>query len=193
MLPLDKNGFTEEEFLKSYNSEKYPKPSLTADVVLLTVMQDDMQVLLIRRAGHPCIGQWAFPGGFAESSESIEQTAARELYEETGIKDAVLLPVGLFSKPGRDKRGWVVSQCFAAVLEQRAKANAGDDAAQAEWFSLRLSNNTVILTGVSDEMVIEYSVLNGVVQTTMPSDQKLAFDHSEMLVRALICLKKIRI
>ena len=61
MLLLDKNGLTEEEFLKSYNSDKYPKPSLTADVILLTVMQDDRHVLLIRRAGPPCIGQGAFP------------------------------------------------------------------------------------------------------------------------------------
>ena len=83
MPMLDKNGLTEEEFLRGYNSDRYPKPSLTADVVMLTRGQD-MRVLLICRGGHPCIGMYAFPGGFAEASESIEQTAMRELREETG-------------------------------------------------------------------------------------------------------------
>ena len=193
MQPLDKNGLTEAEFLSRYSSERYPKPSLTADTVLLTGSEGEMRVLLICRSGHPCIGQWAFPGGFAEERESIEQTALRELYEETGITDAELLPVGLFSKPGRDKRGWVVSQCFVSVLPEAAMAKAGDDAAQAEWFTLRLADNTVNLTGRSAEIKIGYGVSDGQVYTQSLSQDALAFDHADMLVRALICIQKIRI
>ena len=192
MFQLDKNGLTEAEFLNSYDSDRYPKPSLTADVILLRIMQEDMQVLLIRRGNHPCIGQWAFPGGFAEPGESIEQTAARELREETGVKNADLLPVGLFSRPGRDKRGWVVSQCFVSVLPESAEARAGDDAAQAEWFSLSVCGDRVILVG-SAEIIFEYLCEEGEMVITPLSREKLAFDHGEMLVRALICLKKIRI
>ena len=190
---LDKNGLTEAEFLSRYNSDKYPKPSLTADTVLLTEREGRMRVLLICRGGHPCIGQWALPGGFAEERESIEQTAMRELYEETGVKNARLIPVGLFSKPGRDKRGWVVSQCFVSVLPEAAVATAGDDARRVEWFTLSLADNTVNLTGSSTEIKISFSITDGQVHTCCLSRDALAFDHAEMLVRALICIQKIRI
>ena len=192
MPMLDKNGLTEAEFLSGYNSDRYPKPSLTADVVMLTRGQD-MRVLLICRGGHPCIGMYAFPGGFAEASESIEQTALRELREETGIETAELLPVGLFSTPGRDKRGWVVSQCFVSLLPETVAARAGDDATRAEWFRLGLGNNTVNLTGIQTQITIGYGVRDGQVYTESLSEDKLAFDHADMLVRALICIQKIQI
>lgn len=190
MPKRDKNGLTEQEFLSSYSREGYPGPSLTADVVLLADMQDDLQLLLIKRGGHPCIGQWALPGGFAEERESIEQTAQRELFEETGVKDAPIIPVGLFSKPGRDKRGWVVSQCFVSRLGTKPEARAGDDARQAEWFGVSLTDNTVILTGSSCVIKLGYAYSGGQIAVSALSDEELAFDHGEMLVRALICIHK---
>ena len=79
----DKNGLTEEEFLKSYNPDKYPKPSLTADICIFA-HSDVTEILLVKRGGHPYIGKWALPGGFANKNEPIEKTASRELKEETG-------------------------------------------------------------------------------------------------------------
>ena len=75
---------TEEEFLKSYNPDKYPKPSLTADICIFA-HSDVTEILLVKRGGHPYIGKWALPGGFANKNEPIEKTASRELKEETGI------------------------------------------------------------------------------------------------------------
>ena len=51
----DKNGLTEEEFLKSYNPDKYPKPSLTADICIFA-HSDVTEILLVKRGGHPYIG-----------------------------------------------------------------------------------------------------------------------------------------
>ena len=138
----DRNGLTEEEFLKRYNPDKYPKPALTADVVIFRedrkTPQAVPEVLLIRRGGHPYLGCWAFPGGFAEENEALEQTAARELSEETGIEGLHAELVGVYSAPGRDPRGWVVSAAYAAVVgKDEVRAQAGDDAAGAEWFEVR--------------------------------------------------------
>src|SRR5574344_1240056 len=88
----DSKGRTLEEFLKYYRTRNYAKPSLTADMAVIRKNDNDnaFQILLIRRGGHPFIGQLALPGGFADSDESMETTARRELMEETHV-DADLL------------------------------------------------------------------------------------------------------
>lgn len=48
------------------------------------VVRDGL-VLMGRRRGGSGAGQWAFPGGAIDPGEAPEATAARELYEETGL------------------------------------------------------------------------------------------------------------
>ena len=62
---VDDKGFTLEEFLQNYKAKDYPKPSVTADIVLFSIKENKVQVLLIKRGGHPFLDHWAFPGGFA--------------------------------------------------------------------------------------------------------------------------------
>lgn len=158
----DAKGLTEAEFLEIYKSKNYKRPYLTADVI---VFDKDNRILLIRRKGHPFIGRYAFPGGFAEENENIEQSARRELLEETGVTDADVVPVGLYSEPGRDPRGWVVSQLFYAQLKTDVKVAAGDDAADAKWFKI----------------VRDCDKVNLVCDTEQISIDDLAFDHAKML------------
>ena len=68
---LDKNGLTEREFLAAYRADRYPRPSVTADIMLLSETPDGVETLLIRRGGHPYLGCWALPGGFAGPSERV--------------------------------------------------------------------------------------------------------------------------
>lgn len=132
---LDARGLTEEQAIARYRERNYPKPAFTADIVVFAKRDDSCWVLLIRRKGHPFIGKLALPGGFANENEPIEETAARELAEETGVENLQLELVGVYSAPGRDPRGWVVSAAFVAVLEEGLlSAQAGDDAAEADWF-----------------------------------------------------------
>lgn len=85
----------------------------------------------------PYKGRWCLPGGFMEWGESCEQTAARELFEETAVRAPRLRQIGAFSTPGRDPRGSIVSVAYLAVLKnEKVRPLAGDDAAQAEWFPL---------------------------------------------------------
>ena len=146
----DKNGLTEEEFLKNYNSDKYPKPSLTADICVIA-HSDVKEILLIKRGGHPFIGKWALPGGFANKNETIEETASRELLEETGINNKTMKLIGVYSKPGRDPRGWVVSTAFLVDVDKsKIHPHAGDDAKEAQWFTIvdqtHLRCNEVIIS-----------------------------------------------
>jgi 8-oxo-dGTP diphosphatase len=116
----------------------YPRPGLTADVVLLRETGDGHEVLLIQRGQAPFQGAWALPGGFVDEGETPEAAARRELLEETSVEaDVPLIQVGAFGDPGRDPRGWVVSIAYAATGSwERAIATAGDDAAGVAWWDV---------------------------------------------------------
>ena len=133
----DKNGLTEAEFLANYRPGDYPRPSVAADIVIFTRKEDTVRVLLVRRGGHPCLGQWALPGGFVEPGETVGHAAARELEEETGISGVIPRQLFTFSQPGRDPRTWTMSVVHMAVVkEEEITVQAGDDAADAAWFTV---------------------------------------------------------
>lgn len=194
MEKRDKNGLTEWEFLESYSSDKYKKPSLTADIILIACDGDKNELLLIKRGGHPYIDCFAFPGGFAEPGESIERTAARELYEETAVENVVFESIGVFSSPGRDPRGWVVSDAFLAVADKKdIRVLAGDDAAKAVWFSVFVNSNgkNIRLVSSGEEINIKFEKKNvpspfGVrSEYHITDDGGLAFDHALILATAM--------
>ncbi|HEX8087366.1 MAG TPA: NUDIX hydrolase [Blastocatellia bacterium] len=115
---------------------EHPRPAMTVDIVLFCREAERIKVLLIKRGRDPFKGRWAFPGGFVDENESLEDAAARELHEETGLENVPLRQVGAFGDPGRDPRGHTVSVVFAALLETRAEAKAGDDAEDAAWHAV---------------------------------------------------------
>jgi 8-oxo-dGTP diphosphatase len=108
---------------------------LAADLVILTVRDGALQVLLIRRGIAPYRGRWALPGGFVRPDEDLEQTARRELAEETGLSsDRIHLEqVATYGAPDRDPRGRVVSVAYLALVPDLPAPVAGTDAASASW------------------------------------------------------------
>ena len=130
----DGKGKTLQEFLDAYDPKKYDCPSNTVDIAVFA----EGELLLIRRGGHPNIGMFALPGGFVELREDLETAAARELMEETGVRDLPLVQVRTFGAWDRDPRWRVITTLYAAVLPEKPSAKAGDDAADAVWFTWSL-------------------------------------------------------
>lgn len=114
---------------------KYPRPSVTADCVVIT-KESDPQVLLIQRGGEPFKGRWAFPGGFMEMDETTEQCAIRELEEETGLRITDVKQIGAYSKVDRDPRGRTITVAYLARIDAPIDVKGLDDAANAQWFPL---------------------------------------------------------
>jgi 8-oxo-dGTP diphosphatase len=117
--------------------EDYPRPSVTVDLVIFTIADDDLKVLLIRRGVDPFKGRWALPGGFVDIHESLEHAAARELKEEVGVTNVYLEQLFTFGEPKRDPRGRVISVAYFALIDaERQRIVAASDAALAEWHSV---------------------------------------------------------
>ncbi|MCD1261498.1 NUDIX hydrolase [Paenibacillus athensensis] len=164
------------EHAGNYTSAKYRTPDgAPADIVIFTITSTekqagkkalphrDLEVLLIQRKGWPFAGQWALPGGFSKDSETIYESARRELQEETGVADVHLEYFNVYSKPGRDPRGWIISHAFLALVNEvyLTGRRADDDAADVKLFK------------VEEALELE-----------------LAFDHGEILRDALAKIRE---
>jgi 8-oxo-dGTP diphosphatase len=116
-----------------YDPGAFPRFAVTVDVVVLTLQQRRLHVLLVERGAEPWRGAWALPGGFVRPDETLEEAAARELREETGVDAAAHLEqVRAYGDPGRDPRMRVVTVSYLAVLPEVGALAAGSDAARAE-------------------------------------------------------------
>ena len=123
--------------MKGYDASAYERPSVTVDVVIFSLHNDDLRVLLIQRKYEPYQGAWAIPGGFVQMGESLEEAARRELMEETAVSNVYLEQLFTFGQPDRDPRTRVITIAYIALVPYDAiQPQAGDDAAEAAWFSM---------------------------------------------------------
>jgi len=103
------------------------------------VVWKDDRFLLVKRGKPPRLGEWSLPGGAQHVGETVVETAHREVMEETGLEIEVSGLLDVVDSIRRDDGGRV-SFHFTLVdvfAEWRAgEPVAGDDAADAKWFSL---------------------------------------------------------
>ncbi len=189
-----------------YDITQYDQPSVTADIVVFTARKNDresyrhlsmpvLSVLLIRRPEEPYTGMLSLPGGFCCREETIEETAHRKLREKTGIKEPPLSLLCNLSKLGRDPRGWIISCCYWTLIEY---SNAQTEK-NAEWYEVALEekNGSYILDLTDDKGKVYRSevrlsgtneLYNQSAEAYIPQNS-LAFDHAEIIVRALLQLR----
>lgn len=160
----------EEKFLEQYRPGAFPRPSVTVDLVVFTVIDKLLHVLLVRRNEHPFKSRWALPGGFVrvnddrkDQGEDIDAAAHRELLEETGLSHTATASIFLeqvkaFGKPGRDPRMRVISVAYYALVRPTLvpMIKAGGDVSHAKW-----------------------------LETSELEKTELAFDHEEIINAAL--------
>ncbi|MBN1788298.1 MAG: NUDIX hydrolase [Sedimentisphaerales bacterium] len=113
----------------------WPRPMVTVDAVVFNISGDKPVILLIKRGNKPFKGQWAFPGGFVEMDEELEDAVVRELEEETGLVGVELKQLHTFGKCGRDPRGRNITIVFIGTTKN-SEIKGGDDAAEARWFDI---------------------------------------------------------
>lgn len=156
----------EANFLKNYNPDKYQKHSVTVDILIFRLVNDSVDILLIKRKKPPYKEFWAFPGGFVNINESLEDAAKRELLEETNVKNVYLEQLYTFGDVERDPRMRVISVSYMALLNEndieKFNEKAGDDAKELQWFNIN-----ELLNGIEDNSI------------------KLAFDHEKIFKIAI--------
>lgn len=137
-------------------SYKYPRPAVTVDAVVFRKNEHKKyEVLLIERKNEPFKGLWAFPGGFVDENEDPNDAVHRELEEETSIKGIEFQQLGFWGRPGRDPRGHTISLVYWGIT----------------------TNSTLEAVAADDARQAEW--------VPIESLPKLAFDHSEIIKKAL--------
>lgn len=118
-----------------YDPGVYPPFAVTVDLAVFTIRRDALQVLLIERGNEPFLGVRALPGGFVQSDENLDQAAARELVEETGLQVEAdvwyLEQLASYGAPDRDPRMRVVTVAYLAICAEIPALRHGGDAAAA--------------------------------------------------------------
>jgi 8-oxo-dGTP diphosphatase len=141
-------------------NSKYQFAAVSTDVILFSLIENELCVLLIKMKKHPFEDCWAAPGGLVGASESVDAAAKRLLLTETGLKDIYLEQLYTFGNVDRDPFGRVVSVAYYALVPgQIGELKTSKDYGGIGWFNVR----------------------------KMP---KLAYDHHEMVQLALKRLQR---
>ena len=103
----------------------YPDPKVAVGVVA----ERDGRILLVRRNHEPAMGRWAFPSGFVDAGEVLEDAARRETREEAGIAIRIDRLLGAWSSEGDP----VVFVAYAGTVEPGDPV-AGPEASEVAFF-----------------------------------------------------------
>lgn len=117
--------------------KKYEKPAVTVDVLLFTVIENDLKILLVKRNIPPFKDSWALPGGFVKIFESLEEAAKRELKEESNVSDVYLEQLFTFGDVNRDPRERVITVTYLALADSSDwKLHSSGDVKESKLFSI---------------------------------------------------------
>lgn len=191
----------EREYIKNYRIEDYERPSVAADMAVFAVRdivsdnpkkstEKRLTLMLIRRGEHPYMGKWALPGGFLRMNETIEECAARELTEETGLKEPYLRQFRTYSEVDRDPRGRIISCAYISLISGSSDTvAASSDASDAAWFDVDIKEtedgfSVVFSDGENELLSAEVSEASDIAEIKSTNGE-LAFDHVRIITDAV--------
>jgi 8-oxo-dGTP diphosphatase len=104
--------------------------ALAADAVIM----HKGRVVLMLRGKYPYEGYWVIPGGRVNVRERLRDTAAREAFEETGLRVKTGPLVGVYDSLHRDPRGRYITAAFLCKAK-KFKPRTSDEAREVRLFS----------------------------------------------------------
>ncbi|HEX5184052.1 MAG TPA: NUDIX domain-containing protein [Allosphingosinicella sp.] len=158
----------EREFLEAYDAERFERPSVAVDLLLMSVVEGGLAALLVRRDEHPGLGKWALPGGFVGIDESLDAAARRVMAAKAHMNAPYVEQLYTFGAVDRDPRTRVISVAYFALLP-------------AALFASALEADRDLMLG---RLFVPWKgEAGGPVAARSPGGEALplAFDHDEML------------
>jgi ADP-ribose pyrophosphatase YjhB (NUDIX family) len=108
----------------------FTDPKVGVGVMVLA----ENKILLIKRAMRPNRGKWSLPAGYLDYGEDPQQTAAREVQEETGLQVTIGALVGVYYNADVHEQGGASIFILYSAQLLGGQLKAGDDAAAAAFF-----------------------------------------------------------
>ena len=205
---MEKIYNSEEEFLKDYNPDDFERLSMTVDILLFSVSNEEttnyrktdkkkMSILLVKRDNYPFKDKWCLPGGFVSIDENLDDAPGRILKRETNIDDIYLEQLYTFGSVNRDPRMRVVSTSYIALVDKNRICNNVND--KASWFDIVFYeevNNIVNITLSNGSETINFSIEKILREKTtdrysfkVRENKLLAFDHPQVILSGIERLK----
>ncbi len=198
---------SEEMFLKDYDSSVFEKLSMTTDILIMSVSNEDtgnyrklsekkFSILLVKRDNYPFKGKWCLPGGFVGIDETLDEAAKRVLKTETNLKDIYIEQLYTFSDIKRDPRMRVISTSYMALVDKNRLMDKLS--ANASWFNVFMledekSYNVTLDNGIEEiKFVVGKKLRNKTTDRydfNIIKNDKLAFDHPLVIVSGIERLK----
>ncbi len=173
-MSRESDNATEAEFLSDYDPETFERPSVTVDVVLLTVRDQALEVVLLKRSEHPALGQMTLPGSFVGIDESLDTAAERLMVDKVGLSGIFLEQLYTFGEPKRDPRMRVITVAYYALVNPERLLDAVEEGVIRARISVPWGGETGGPIDVLDATGTELT---------------LAFDHTDLIGMAV---KRIR-
>lgn len=198
---------SEEAFLKDYDSSVFEKLSMTTDILIMSVSNEDtgnyrklsekkFSILLVKRDNYPFKDKWCLPGGFVGIDETLDEAAKRVLKTETNLKDIYIEQLYTFSDIKRDPRMRVISTSYMALVDKNRLMDKLS--ANASWFNVFMLEDEKSYDVTLDNGIEEIKFVVGKKLRNKTTDRydfniikndKLAFDHPLVIVSGIERLK----
>jgi len=150
---------------------EHERPIVAVDIIIFTVIDDELKVLLVKRDEEPFRDSWAMVGGFVRIDEGLEDATKRLLKDKAGVDDVYLEQLYTFGDVDRDPRGRVVTVAYFTLIPSRTSFNGND---RTQWFSafdlpaLAFDHDAIITMAIQRlQWKIEY---NTIVFTLLPEE-----------------------